>query len=153
MGWYTLAMTCIFFWIPIDIISFVRWSKYPDAQDENVTQVKSLGWKKAILVMALVIAFSLVAGSITMNIPGAESSYLEAFASAMGMVNGILLLMRYSEQWYAWFATLVMYTILYTVSGSYIMLITVAAMFVNTCYGFTKWVIYTKKHPEAIAKN
>lgn len=84
LGWYTLAMTCIFFWIPIDIISFVRWSKYPDAQDENVTQVKSLGWKKAILVMALVIAFSLVAGSITMNIPGAESSYLEAFASAMG---------------------------------------------------------------------
>ena len=74
--------------------------------------------------------FSLVAGSITMNIPGAESSYLEAFASAMGMVNGVLLLMRYSEQWYAWFATLVMYTILYTVSGSYIMLITVAAMFV-----------------------
>ena len=46
-----------------------------------------------------------------------------------------------------------MYTILYTVSGSYIMLITVAAMFVNTCYGITKWVIYTKKHPEAIAKN
>ena len=35
LGWYTLAMTCIFFWIPIDIISFVRWSKYPDAQDEN----------------------------------------------------------------------------------------------------------------------
>ena len=130
LGWYTLAMTCIFFWIPIDIISFIRWSKYPDAQDENLTQVKSLGWKKGILVMAGVVVFSLVAGSITMNIPGAESSYLEAFASAMGMVNGVLLLMRYSEQWYAWFATLVMYTILYTVSGSYIMLITVAAMFV-----------------------
>ena len=99
LGWYTLAMTCIFFWIPIDIISFIRWSKYPDAQDENLTQVKSLGWKKGILVMAGVVVFSLVAGSITMNIPGAESSYLEAFASAMGMVNGVLLLMRYSEQW------------------------------------------------------
>ena len=26
------------------------------------------------------------------------------------------------------------------------MLITVAAMLVNTCYGFTRWLIYTKKH-------
>ena len=52
----------------------------------------------------------------TMNIPGAESSYLEAFASAMGMVNGVLLLMRYSEQWYAWFITTALYIIclLYT---------------------------------------
>ena len=26
LGWYTLAMTCIFFWIPIDIISFILFS-------------------------------------------------------------------------------------------------------------------------------
>ena len=141
-------MTCIFFWIPIDIISFVRWSKYPDAQDENVTQVKSLGWKKAILVMALVIAFSLVAGSITMNIPGAGSSYLEAFASAMGMVNGILLLMRYSEQWYAWFITTILYIIMDIAAGAYGLLIDEFAMLVNTIYGTVRWFLYVKREKQ-----
>ena len=145
LGWYTLAMTCIFFWIPIDIISFIRWSKYPDAQDENLTQVQSLGWKKGILVMAGVVVFSLVAGSITMNIPGAESSYLEAFASAMGMVNGVLLLMRYSEQWYAWFITTALYIIMDISAGAYGLLIDDFAMLVNTIYGTVRWFLYVRR--------
>ena len=145
LGWYTLAVTCIFFWIPIDIVSFIRWRKYPDAKDENLTQVKSLGWKKGILVMALVIAFSLVAGSITMNIPGAESSYLEAFASAIGMVNGVLLLLRYSEQWYAWFITTILYIIMDISAGAYGLLIDDFAMLVNTIYGTIRWFLYVQK--------
>ena len=60
------------------------------------------------------------------------------------IANGILLLLRYTEQWYAWFVTLLLYTALYIISGSYIMLITVAAMLVNTCYGFGKWLLYTR---------
>ncbi|HCB65864.1 MAG TPA: hypothetical protein DEP43_07910, partial [Ruminococcaceae bacterium] len=125
--------------------SFIRWSKYPDAKDENLTQVKSLGWKKGILVMALVIAFSLVAGSITMNIPGAESSYLEAFASAIGMVNGVLLLLRYSEQWYAWFITTILYIIMDISAGAYGLLIDDFAMLVNTIYGTIRWFLYVQK--------
>ena len=81
-------------------------------------------------------------------LPGAADSYLDALAAACGMANGILLLLRYNEQWYAWFITLVLYAILYVSSGAYIMLITVAAMLVNTCYGFVKWLLYTKSHPE-----
>ena len=42
-----------------------------------------------------------------------------------------------------------MYTVLYIVSGSFIMLITVAAMLVNTVYGFVKWVMYTRAHKDA----
>ena len=79
-------------------------------------------------------------------LPGAADSYLDALSAAFGMANGILLLLRYSEQWYAWFITLVLYAVLYISSGTYIMLITVAAMLVNTCYGFAKWLLYTKKH-------
>ena len=81
-------------------------------------------------------------------LPGAADSYLDALSAAFGMANGILLLLRYNEQWYAWFITLVLYAALYIISGTYIMLITVAAMLVNTCYGFGKWVLYIKRHPE-----
>ena len=83
-------------------------------------------------------------GQLIQMIPGAEDSFLDALASACGIANGILLLLRYTEQWYAWFVTLLLYTALYIISGSYIMLITVAAMLVNTCYGFGKWLLYTR---------
>ena len=39
----------------------------------------------SVLLVAVVV-FSLVMGSIMSNIPGSEDSYLEAFATAMGMV-------------------------------------------------------------------
>ena len=92
----------------------------------------------------------MVVGSLIQLIPGASDSYLDALAAACGMANGILLLLRYTEQWYAWLTTLVLYTIMYTISESYIMLITVAAMLVNTCYGFVKWYIYTKKRKQEL---
>ena len=101
--------------------------------------------KQDILVILGIVAFSLIAGSLIGLIPGAADSYLDALAAACGMANGILLLLRYTEQWYAWFITLILYTVLYIISGSYIMLITTFAMLVNTCYGFVKWVLYTKK--------
>ena len=78
---------------------------------------------------------------------------VDALSAAFGMANGILLLLRYSEQWYAWFITLVLYAVLYITSGTYIMLITVAAMLVNTCYGFVKWMIYIKQHKTELAKS
>ena len=146
IGAYTIAGVTLLFWIPIDIVSYIRWTKHPDMIKEELTVVKRLKWWQDILIILAVLAFGFGVGSIMSAIPGLADSYLDALAAAFGMANGILLLLRYNEQWYAWFATLVIYTALYIQTESYIMLVTVAAMFVNTCYGFTKWLIYTKKH-------
>lgn len=150
LGWYSIAIVTIIFWIPIDVVSFLRWTKHPDEKEEELTVVKKLSAKQAVLTVLAIIAFTVVVGSLIKQIPGASDSYLDAMATACGMANGILLLLRYTEQWYAWFATLILYTVMYTISGSYIMLITVAAMFVNTVYGYVKWYIYTKKHADKI---
>ena len=152
LGWYSIAIITMIFWVPIDIISFLRWSRHQDEEREELTVVKRLSWKQDVLVILAIAVFSITVGYFIGMIPGAEDSYLEALASACGMANGILLLLRYNEQWYAWFTTLVLYTILYVISGSYIMLITVAAMLVNTCYGFVKWLKYTKSHTEKAEK-
>ena len=146
LGWYTLALTVVFFWMPIDVISYVRWSKHPDEEDENLTQVKRLKPAQAVMIVGLIVVFGLAAGYGMQHIPGAEDSYLESFASAVGMANGVLLLLRYSEQWFAWFITTILYVFMDISAGAYILLITEAAMLVNTVYGFVKWLIYTKKH-------
>lgn len=148
LGWYTLAVTVVCFWMPIDVVSFLRWRKHPDREDANLTQVKRLkAWQAALVVLAIV-AFGLAAGCLMQRIPGAEDSYLESFASAVGMANGVLLLLRYSEQWFAWFITTILYVFMDISAGAYILLITEIAMLVNTVYGFVKWLLYTRKRSQ-----
>ncbi len=146
LGYYSVALVSIIFWIPIDIASFVNWTKHPDSKEEIVTEVKRLTWWQDILMLLGILAFGFGVGYILTLIPGAEDTYLDAFVSAVGMANGILLLLRYNEQWIAWIITLILDAVLYIISGSYIMLITVFAMMVNTIYGFVKWLIYIKHH-------
>ena len=146
LGWYTLMLSCIFFWIPIDILSYIRWSKNIDREDENLTVVKRLSLKTSLLLAVAVIAFSLIMGTIMTNIPGSQDSYLEAFATAMGMVNGVLLMLRYSEHWYAWVITTALYLIMDISAGAYGLLIDDIAMMVVTFYGIYKWFTYTRKH-------
>ena len=146
-GWYAVAVTVVLFWMPIDVISFIRWNKHPDTEDENLTQVKRLKPHQTLLCVLGIVAFGLVVGRLLQYIPGSEDSYLDAFASAVGMANGVLLLLRYSEQWFAWLITTILYLFMDISSGMYVLLITEIAMLVNTIYGFVKWLIYTKKHP------
>jgi len=146
LGWYTLMLSCIFFWIPIDILSYIRWSKNIDREDENLTVVKRLSWKTSAMLLVAVVVFSLVMGTIMTNIPGSEDSYLEAFATAMGMVNGVLLMLRYSEHWYAWVITTILYLAMDISAGAYGLLIDDIAMLVVTFYGIWKWFKYTREH-------
>ena len=148
LGWYTIAIVTIVFWVPVDIVSYIYWTEHPDKIKEEETAVKGLSPKLDILVILGIIIVSFAIGNLIRLIPGASDSYLDALSAAFGMSNGILLLLRYREQWFAWFITLILYAILYTISGSYIMLITVAAMMVNTVYGFVKWLKYVKTHKE-----
>lgn len=145
-GNYATACISILFWIPIDFASFVTWNKHPDEKQDILTEVKRLTWWQDIIMVALIAGFGFGVGFLLTLIPGAEDTYVDAFCSAVGMANGILLLLRYNEQWIAWIICVVLEGVLYILGGSYIMLITVVAMIVNTTYGFVKWLIYIKKH-------
>lgn len=149
-GWYAVAATIVFFWMPIDVISYIRWNKHPDQEDSNITQVKRLKlWQSALTVVAIAI-FGIVVGALLQLIPGSSDTYLDAFASAVGMANGILLLMRYSEHWIAWLITVILYLFMDISSGMYILLVAEVAMLINTVYGIGKWYLYTKKHPNSV---
>ncbi len=145
-GWYAVSATVVLFWMPVDVISFLRWNKHPDEEDDNITKVKRLKPWQTLLIVAAIFAFGFIVGSLLKMVPGASDSYLDAFASAVGMANGILLLLRYSEQWIAWLITTVIYLFMDISSGMYILLITEVAMLINTVYGMVKWYLYTKKH-------
>ncbi|MBR3296353.1 MAG: nicotinamide mononucleotide transporter [Firmicutes bacterium] len=152
LGWYALCFVTMLFWIPIDFVSIHNWKKHPDREEEVVTVVKTLTPKQDVLIILAIAAFTLGIGTLISRIPGASDSYLDALAAACGMSNGILLAMRYKEQWFAWIVTLVFYIILDIRGGAYIMLIKEFAMVVNTCYGFWKWKTYISTHKDEIAQ-
>ena len=148
-GWYVTAIIICVFWIPVSALSYWRWSKHRDEEKEELTVVKTLTPKQDILAIAAIFAFAFVAGSLIRMIPDAADSYVDALSSGFGIANGVLLLARYREQWYAWIITLIMDATLYIGGGAYIMLVTVAARMVNTCYGYWKWYRYNKEHANA----
>lgn len=147
LGLYSFAVISIVFWIPVDIYSFFSWGgKNKDEERGDLTKVRKLKWWQNILVMSIVLVAGLGLGFILSLIPNNDVTYAAAFANAFDLAEGILILLRYNEQWIAQLGYLVCESIVWISLGHYIMLITVFAMLINTVYGFAKWYLYAKKN-------
>lgn len=153
----TMAVT-IFFWIPIDIISFINWSKHKDKEDEDLTVVKRLTGLQELLVIVGIAVWTIVVGYIISGLNIATDFlngnkeletiviYLDACVSAIGVANGVFILLRLREQWIAWYLCSILETIINIISGQYVLLVLKAAYLTNTTYGLIKWNKYIKNH-------
>jgi len=145
VGLFSSAFISLFFWIPFDIFTFVRWSKNKDEVEPELTKVKKLAWWQDIIIVLIIISVGSLLGFIYQLIPNSEQTYVVAFSNVFEIFNGIFLLLRYNEQWFAWFGYLICEIVVWIMAGHYIMLITVFAMIINTIYGIIKWLLYIKK--------
>lgn len=152
----TMAST-LFFWLPCDIISFINWHKHPDKTEEELTEVRSLkGWQEAA-ILAGVVVWTLGVGYFLTTLDlgtdlfrGNEVlevivCYLDACASAVGVVNGVFILFRLREQWIAWYICAVLEAVMNILAGQYVLLVLKAGYLTNTTYGYIKWTKYIKK--------
>lgn len=144
LGLYSSCLISLLFWIPVDIVTFITWGKHKDEQRKELTKVKSFGVKWNIVIVLGMCATAFLFGFIFKNLPNSEISYVIAFSNVFEICNGIFLILRHDEQWFAWFGYLVCETIIWISLGHYIMLITVVSMMVNTIYGIVKWKLYIK---------
>lgn len=153
----TMAVT-LFFWIPVDIVSFIMWSRHKDREQQELTEVKSLkGWQKVLAISAIVIwtvgiGFLLTLIDVEEGILSDSPTllkvvcYLDACCSAVGIANGLAILFRYSEQWIAWFISTLLETAMNIIAGQWVLLVLKAGYLTNTTYGFIKWTKYVKDH-------
>lgn len=150
----TLAVT-LFFWLPIDIVSFINWSKHKDEVQDELTVVRSLKGYQEVLVIFAIVVWTLVVGYIIsglnivsdfINNETLETTiiYLDACASALGVANGLFILLRLKEQWIAWYMCAALETIINILSGQYVLLVLKLGYFTNTTYGYMKWSKYIK---------
>ena len=135
----------MFFWIPFDIVTFFRWGgANKDEYQKSKTKVRQLNWWQDIVVIAGMIVVSVILGFILQAIQGGNINFVVAFSNVFEIANGIFLLLRFREQWFAWFGYLICEIVIWISLGHPIMLITVFAMLINTVYGFVKWTLYVK---------
>jgi len=160
---FATMATVIFFWIPIDIVSFVSWRRHPDRNEKEITEVKSLSGKQEVFIILGIIAWTFIFGSLLSYVTdkifvtdlfGGNREievivcYLDALVSALDIANGSFILLRYKEQWYAWYLEVIIDAVIWILSGQYVMLALTICYLVNTTYGFTKWTKYIKEHKE-----
>lgn len=161
---FATMATTLFFWLPIDIISFINWNrkKNTDREEEELTKVRTLkGWQE-ILIIAGIAVWTVVVGyflsglEITSDLfRGNEAlanavCYIDACASAVGVVNGLAILFRFREQWIAWYICSVLEAVINILAGQYVLLILKFGYLTNTTYGYIKWSKYIKAHPEVL---
>lgn len=151
----TMAST-LFFWIPIDIISFINWTRHPDKKEEELTEVRKLSGVAEVLVLTGIVLWTVGVGYFLTTLDfgtdlfgGNEFievlvCYLDACASAVGIANGVFILLRYREQWIAWYICSLLEAAINIISGQYVLLVLKAGYLTNTTYGYIKWTKYIK---------
>ena len=158
----TMAVT-IFFWIPIDIISFINWSRHKDKQEEELTVVRTLRWWQSLLVVLAIavwtvgIGYLLAAYGPETDFYSSETiekvvAYIDACASAVGMANGLFILFRFREQWFAWYICTFLEIAINILSGQWVLLVLKAGYLTNTTYGYIKWTKYIKEHHTVVGE-
>ena len=155
----TMTVT-LFFWLPCDIASFINWSKKQDSDDEELTKVRTLkGWQEILLIAGIVV-WTIVVGwflsglDIATDLFGGDEllativCYIDACASAVGIVNGLAILFRFREQWIAWYICSIFEMIINIMAGQWVLLPLKVGYLTNTTYGYIKWSKYIKAHPD-----
>ncbi|MDO4198385.1 MAG: nicotinamide riboside transporter PnuC [Erysipelotrichaceae bacterium] len=157
---FATMATTLFFWLPIDILSYINWSKHKDDAEEELTAVRRLKGYQEVLVILAIIVWTVGVGYLLSGLDiytdffgnnrTIETAviYIDACASAVGVANGLFIFFRLREQWIAWYICAALEAIINIISGQYVLLILKLGYFTNTTYGYIKWSRYIKSHKE-----
>ncbi len=153
----TMAVT-LFFWIPIDIISFINWHKHRDKEEEELTEVRKLSGVQEVICIIGIIVWTVGIGYLLTYLDfGTELfhgdktlemivCYLDACVSCLGILNGLFILFRYREQWITWIMSAVLEGGINVLSGQVVLLVLKLGYLTNSIYGYIKWSKYIKEH-------
>lgn len=152
---FSSMIVCLFFWLPMHIISFVHWHKHEDRQNKEVTIVRSLKPKHAILMFIGVAIWTVGMGYIfaafgpDSELYSSEATkvavcYLDACYSALSIANGILLYFRFKENWIVWLVASFVCMASMSLTGLWVFVILQVGYITNTFYGYGIWTKYIK---------
>ena len=155
---FATMLVTLLFWLPIDIFSYVNWTKHKDEEQDELTKVRKLSGYQEVLVILCIVIWTVVVGylisglNIRTDFFGYDRNletminYIDACASAVGIANGLFIFFRLREQWLAWYICASLEAVINILSGQYVLLILKLGYFTNTTYGYIKWSRYIREH-------
>ena len=136
-AYYGEVMLNVLFYIPMNIISYIAWSKHEN--ENNTVNAKSLSIP-AILISAVMIAIITYFYHLFLVSIGGSMAVLDGATAILSIFATVLMWLRYSEQWLCWIIIDVLTTILWIVAGNPTMIIMWGAYVINAVYGYIIWL-------------
>jgi len=94
----------MFFYFPVNIISWIIWARHRDNFELEKTKAKKLTYAQDAAVGAIVIVSTIIYHAILVRF-GGNVAWLDAATVAIGIIATILEMLRYREQYVLWLIT------------------------------------------------
>lgn len=154
---FSSMIVALFFWLPMHIISFINWHKHEDKKKKELTVVRSLKPKHAVLLFVGIAVWTVAMGYLFATIsPDSDIfsndgvkvavCYLDACLGALSIANGLLLYFRFKENWIVWLAYIVISSVVMVMTGLWVFLVLQLGYLTNTIYGYVCWTKYIKNN-------
>ncbi|MBP9477789.1 MAG: nicotinamide mononucleotide transporter [Sebaldella sp.] len=147
--YYGEAMLNLGYFLPMQLIGLVVWSKNQVNVDEK-TEVKAERMKKKQIILWSIVAIAgiLIYGIILKKI-GNVLPFADAFTNVLSIIAMILMVKRYIEQWAVWILIdIVSIYMWFFIKSNYNITIMWTAYLINAIYGLINWIILYKKERE-----
>ena len=153
---FSSMIVSLFFWLPMHIISFISWHRHEDEKKKELTIVRSLKPKHAVMLLVGVVVWTLAMGYLFASIaPDSDLfsnegtkvavAYMDACLSALSIANGILLYFRFKENWIVWMIYSLLSIVVMAMTGLWVFIILQLGYITNTVYGYYKWTKYIQE--------
>jgi len=136
--YYGEVLLNILFYIPINIISYITWSKN-QYEDKNEVIPKALNWKQ-ILVGIIVVSAATIGLHYILASLGGAMTLLDGTTTVLSIVASLLMWRRYAEQWACWIIVDIITVIMWIIAGDPIMIVMWGAYLINAFYGYYLWL-------------
>ena len=144
--YYGEAMLNLGYFLPMQLIGLVMWSKNQVNVDEkNEVKTERMKAKEIIFWSTVSIVGILIYGMILKKI-GNALPYADAFTNVLSIIAMILMVKRYIEQWAVWILIdIVSIYMWFFIKSNYNITIMWIAYLINAVYGLVNWMILYKK--------
>lgn len=134
----------IFFYLPMNILAWIRWAKHRDEIEKQKTKAKRLTIKENIFTIILVGIVTTITYFVLRQIEGTVA-FLDALTVAIGLVATTLELFRYAEQYVWWLVTDVVAVAMYIIKFDPVYLTKKSIYLIMAIIGLINWLKLNKK--------
>ena len=124
------------YYVPLSIIGFYTWGKHSDKNKDVIARRLTT---KQIIIIGIIFVVSSIGLKLILDSMGSQSTMLDGIATIMIVFASLLGVLRYREQWLAWFVADVLLLIMWIGTGGPAIIATRVFFVLSSIYGYVNW--------------